>query len=64
MTACPKLEDAVTGQAVYVLVPRVPTKEMLRAAADEALAEDALGVWKSMIEEYENTTSANQTPGV
>ena len=32
-----------------VSVPRHPTREMLRAAADDALAEDAAGVWESMI---------------
>lgn len=32
-----------------VLVPRKPTKEMLDAAWSCALAEDASGVWESMI---------------
>lgn len=35
-----------------VLVPRVPTKEMIEAAWADAHAEDALGVWKSMIEAW------------
>jgi hypothetical protein len=47
-----KLEDAVTGQCEFVLVPRVPTQEMLKAAWADALAEDAAGVWKSMIEQF------------
>lgn len=50
------LEDAVTGQCEFVLVPRVPTEEMLEAASDYALDEDAGGVWKAMIEEYERDT--------
>jgi hypothetical protein len=33
-----------------VLVPRIPTKEMLEAAWADALAEDAKGVWKAMID--------------
>jgi hypothetical protein len=53
MTAQAKLEDAVTGQSEYVLVPRVPTKAMVEAAWADALAEDAAGVWKSMIAELE-----------
>ena len=46
------------GQAVtdeLVLVPRKPTQEMLKAAWADALAEDAEGVWNSMIEAYENS---------
>ncbi|MDE2329985.1 MAG: hypothetical protein KGK16_04290 [Bradyrhizobium sp.] len=35
-----------------VLVPRIPTKEMLDAAWADALAEDAAGVWHSMIENW------------
>jgi hypothetical protein len=45
----------VAGQnEEFVLVPRKPTPEMLKAAWADALAEDAAGVWKSMIEEYES----------
>jgi hypothetical protein len=45
----------VTGQnKEYVLVPRVPTKEMLKAAWADALGEDAAGVWRSMIEAFED----------
>ena len=54
-------KGAVTGQSEYVLIPRVPTREMLRAAADDALAEDALGVWKSMIKAYESFISTKET---
>jgi hypothetical protein len=36
-----------------ILVPRNPTKEMLEAAWADALAEDAKGVWESMIEAWE-----------
>ena len=44
----------MTGQnEEYVLVPRKPTQEMIDAAADCALAEDAAAVWAAMIEEYE-----------
>lgn len=35
-----------------VVVPRIPTREMLNAAWADALAEDAEGVWKSMIDEW------------
>jgi hypothetical protein len=46
----------VTGQREdYVLVPRKPTKEMIEAAWADALAEDAEGVWRSMIEQYESS---------
>ena len=44
-----KLEDTVTGQQDMVLVPRVPTSEMIEAAWSSALDEDALGVWKAML---------------
>jgi hypothetical protein len=49
------LEDAVTGQCEFVLVPRVPTEAMLRAAQDAAWAEDARQVWSSMIEEWSSS---------
>jgi hypothetical protein len=52
-----KLEDAVTGQqAEYILVPRKPTKEMLEAAWADALGEDAAGVWKAMIDNWESAS--------
>jgi hypothetical protein len=47
------LEDAVTGQSEYVLVPRVPTKAMLAEGWYEAHDEDAAGVWRVMVEEWE-----------
>ena len=45
----------MTGQtqSEFVSVPRTPTPEMLYAAADSALAEDAGAVWAAMIEEFE-----------
>jgi hypothetical protein len=51
-----KIEDAVTGQQEMVLVPRMPTKQMLDAAWADALAEDASGVWRAMIEEWESSS--------
>lgn len=44
-------------KSAYVLVPRIPTKEMLEAAWADALGEDAKGVWQAMIEEYEKNLS-------
>ena len=35
-----------------VLVPRIPTREMLDAAWASALDEDASGVWRAMIEAW------------
>lgn len=34
----------------WVVVPTIPTKEMLDAAWADAIAEDAHGVWNSMIQ--------------
>jgi hypothetical protein len=48
-------KDRATGQ--NVLVPRTPTASMIKAAWADALAEDAEGVWRSMIEAYENEIS-------
>ena len=46
----------MTGQREqFILVPRNPTPEMLEAAWASALAEDAGGVWLSMIEEFEKS---------
>jgi hypothetical protein len=39
----------------YILVPRNPTREMLDAAWADALAEDAAGVWASMIQAHETS---------
>lgn len=50
------MNNTVTGQDEdFVLVPRNPTKEMLEAGWADAHEEDAAGVWKSMIEEWEST---------
>lgn len=47
---------AAISEVGYVCVPCTPTPEMLRAAWADALAEDAGGVWSSMIEENEKRT--------
>ncbi len=53
----------MTGQREQmVLVPRIPTKEMIDAAWEGALAESAKTVWELMIEEYE--TSRKHRVGV
>jgi hypothetical protein len=39
----------------YVMVPRKPTEKMISAAWADALAEDAIAVWESMIEAYETS---------
>jgi hypothetical protein len=44
----------------WVIVPRVPTKEMIDAAWASALAEDALGVWNEMIEAAPKRLSESQ----
>lgn len=43
-----RLRKAI-GEAGYAIVPMSPTNEMLEAARPDALAEDAAGVWSSMI---------------
>jgi hypothetical protein len=43
---------AKEDEVEMILVPHRPTKEMLEAAWADALAEDAAGVWNSMIEEW------------
>jgi hypothetical protein len=52
----------VTGQFEdeMILVPRNPTKEMLEAAWADALGEDAAGVWKSMIENWESSSQQRE----
>ena len=60
-------EDTVTGrqenqECEFVLVPRIPIKEMLDAAWADALAEDAIGVWKSMIEAWELAGKHRELP--
>jgi hypothetical protein len=47
-----KLDDAVTGQAEMILVPRTPTPAMLKAGWASANEEDTAGVWRDMIEEW------------
>lgn len=61
MTDSAKLDSAVTGQQEMVLVPRVPTREMIEAAYWSAFGEDAEGVWKAMIHAYESR-SGNSGP--
>lgn len=46
-----------------VTVPRNPTKEMLDAAYDDALAESAIGVWSTMIDQYEGKMVHSQQHG-
>ncbi len=54
--------NTVTGQQEdMILVPRIPTAEMLEAASDEAHAENAAGVWKYMIAEYELTSKQRKS---
>lgn len=48
----------MTGQKDdMILVPREPTKAMIEAAYDCALAEDAKAVWDAMLSQYENQIS-------
>jgi hypothetical protein len=58
------MKGTVTGQQQkndYVLVPRIPTREMVDAAWAYALDEDAEGVWRSMLNEYEASHSASES---
>ncbi len=49
--------NTVTGQCEdMVLVPRKPTKEMIQAASDAALAEDAAWVWSEMLQSFEKSS--------
>ncbi len=34
----------------YVVVPRIPTRQMIEAAWESVTAEDAGGVWDAMVE--------------
>ncbi len=43
----------VTGQQEMVLVPRIPTPEMLEAAWQWAHAENELETWRAMITAWE-----------
>lgn len=58
-----KLEDAVTGQSKYVVVPRVPTKAMLEDGWYEAHDEDAAGVWRVMIRAWEKGKMDHERAG-
>jgi hypothetical protein len=46
-----------------VLVPRIPTKEMIEAAYYEALAEDAKGVWEAMIRAWIQVSKGKSESG-
>lgn len=48
-SAATKLIDDL-AKAGYRIVPVEPTEEMIEAARYDALAEDAKGVWSSMLE--------------
>lgn len=55
--------DALTiidalGKEGYVIVPRIPTADMIEKAWADALAEDAAAVWRSMIQTLEDATTA------
>jgi hypothetical protein len=47
--------DTVTGQREYVVVPRIPTKEMLADGWYGAHEENAASVWELMIEAWERS---------
>jgi hypothetical protein len=47
--------NTVTGQQEMILVPKKPTAGMIEAAWADALAEDAGGVWRAMLTEYESS---------
>ena len=47
----------------YVCVPRVPTEEMLHAAWSDALAEDARGVWETMIKQHQDSVLEKREGG-
>jgi hypothetical protein len=53
-----ELEDGVTRQRDDMkLVPRKPAPEMIRAAWADAHDKDSVGVWSSMIAEWESATA-------
>ena len=47
------------GDSEMVLVPRVPTEEMIEAAWAAATAEDAAGVWRAMIRRWLQDSDGN-----
>lgn len=53
--------EPVTGQhGDYILVPRTPTESMLKAGWYEAHEENALGVWRDMIDAWESTLKGRE----
>jgi hypothetical protein len=46
-----------------VLVPRIPTKEMIDAAWASALDENAMGVWEDMIQAWLSSKSGKSDRG-
>jgi hypothetical protein len=52
------------GALGYVCVPREPTSRMMKGAYFDALAEDAAGVWRTMIGVYEGTVSDSEIDGL
>jgi len=61
LTVAEEILDAIR-KAGYVCVPREPTKDMLDAAWADALAEDAIGVWSTMIGVSEGNLTAEGIP--
>lgn len=51
--------DRSEDQREMILVPRIPTKEMLDAGWADAHAENTLGVWESMIEAWLNRNQSS-----
>lgn len=50
-------------EAGFVCVPRTPTLEMTDAAWAAALNENAMGVWRDMIDAYEAVSKGNSKIG-
>lgn len=57
-------ESSEAGEAEMVLVPRVPTAEMIDAAWATALDENAAGVWRDMIEAWLQASSNGKSGSV
>jgi hypothetical protein len=55
--------DLEENQTEMVLVPRHPTKSMLKAAWCAAHDEDAVGVWRDMIEAWLQDRIGNSASG-
>jgi len=60
ITGNPSIAQAIYD-AGYVCVPKVPTPEMLHQARYDALHEDALAVWGTMISVSEGTLKEPRT---